>query len=353
MATLKRSRLKWPTTSTMPEMRFGAAYPTGMEGLMYPVPFSDVDDLVRLAVEAEAMGFDSIGGNDHIVTQDYVREEWDEQPRYWDVFNTFSYVAAKTSEIRLNTAVTVLPLRDPVWVAKQAMTLDRFSDGRLLLGTGVGAYREEFEAVHPTVDLPRGRIMDESVEALAGLLEPGPSSYDGEAVSFEGVELLPRPVQDPLPLYVGGNHPNALRRAVAHGHGWLPAGLTPGEMADRADDLEALCAEYDRSPEEIDLAPQLIAALGEDSAAARRAFDRSQVANHLESLTKSTLKDQSMDDLVDQNLIGSPDDVIERLARYREVGVTHFPAIIFAANDVDGLLDQWRTFADEVAPSFS
>lgn len=337
----------------MSEMRFGVAYPTGMEGLMYPVPFGDVDDLVRLAVEAEAMGFDSIGGNDHIVTQDYVREEWDDQPRYYDVFNTFSYVAAKTSTITLNTAVTVLPLRDPVWVAKQAMTLDRFSDGRLLLGTGVGAYREEFEAVHPDLEAPRGRIMDEAVEGLARLFADGPASYDGEVVRFEDVELFPRPVQDPLPLYVGGNHPNALRRAVAFGHGWLPAGLTPAEMGGRADDLEALCAEYGREPEAIDLAPQLIGAIEEDGAAARRTFDRSQVANHLESLTQSTLQDQSMDDLVDQNLIGSPDDVIEKLTRYRDVGVTHFPAIIFAANDVDGLLEQMRVFSDEVAPSFA
>lgn len=336
----------------MSEMRFGVAYPTGMEGLMYPVPFSDVDDLVRLAVEAEAMGFDSIGGNDHIVTQDYVKEEWDDQPRYYDVFSTFSYVAARTSEITLNTAVTVLPLRDPVWVAKQAMTLDRFSDGRLLLGTGVGAYREEFEAVQPDLDQPRGRIMDEAIEGLARLFDDGPATYEGDVVRFEDVELFPKPVQDPFPIYVGGNHPNALRRAVEYGHGWLPAGLTPAEMADRIDDLETLCEQANRQPEEIDMAPQLIGAIDEDSTAARRTFDRSQVANHLESLTKSTLKDQSMDDLVDQNLIGSPDNIVEKLTRYRDVGVTHFPAIIFAANDVDGLLEQMSVFSDEVAPSF-
>lgn len=336
----------------MSETRFGAAYPTGMEGLMYPVPFSDTDDLVELAVEAESLGFDSIGGNDHIVTQDYVSAEWDDDPRYYDVFNTFSYVAAKTSEITLNTAVTVLPLRDPVWVAKQAMTLDRLSGGRLLLGTGVGAYREEFEAVHPDVSMTRGRIMDESVEALARLFAEGPASYDGEHVAFEDVDLSPRPVQDPFPLYVGGNHPNAMRRAVAYGDGWLPAGLTPAEIEERNADLATLCSEHDRDLDEIDVAPQLIAAIDSDGRTARETFERSQVFEHLKSLSVSTLQDQSLEDVVAENLIGTPDDIVEKLTRYREAGVSHFPAIIFAANDVAQLHDQMETFARTVMPSF-
>lgn len=336
----------------MSDTTFGVAYPTGMEGLMYPVPFCDVDDLVDLARTAESLGFDSIGGNDHIVTQDYVKEEWEQDPRYYDVFNTFSYVAAETSEITLNTAVTVLPLRDPVWVAKQAMTLDRLSDGRLLLGTGVGAYREEFEAIHPDVSLPRGEIMDESVEALARLLADGPASYDGDHVAFDDVDLYPKPVQDPFPVYVGGNHPNAMERAVRYGHGWLPAGLTPAEIEARSDELTALCEEYDRDPGEIDVAPQLIAYIQPDGGAARDSFADTQVYEHLRSLAASTLKDQSIEDLVDQNLIGSPDDLVRKLERYHDAGVTHFPAIIFAANDVDGLKDQMETFAETVIPSF-
>lgn len=336
----------------MSSTNFGVAYPTGMEGLMYPVPFGDTDDLVELAVEAESLGFDSIGGNDHVITQDYVKEEWAESPRYYDVFNTFSYIAAETSEITLNTAVTVLPLRDPVWVAKQAMTLDQFSDGRVLLGTGVGAYREEFEAVHPEVSLPRGKIMDESIEALERLFEAGPASYDGEHVHFEDVDLYPKPVQDPFPVYVGGNHPNAMERAVRYGRGWLPAGLTPAEIEERNEDLAELCDEYGRDPADIDVAPQLIAAIDRDGETARETFEQSQVFEHLKSLAGSTLKDQSIDDLVDQNLIGSPDELVGTLERYHDAGVSHFPAIIFAANDVAGLKGQMETFAETVVPSF-
>lgn len=336
----------------MADIRFGAAYPTGMEGMMYPVPFCDPDDLVALAVQAEQLGFDSIGGNDHIVTQDYVKRSWDDPPRYYEIFGTFSYVAAETSTIRLNTAVTVLPFRDPVWVAKQAATLDQLSGGRLMLGVGVGAYREEFEAVRPDEDAPRGAIMDESVEAVSQLFA-GPASYDGDHVHFEAVDLHPRPVQDPMPIYVGGNHPNAMERAVRWGHGWLPAGLTPGEIEERAADLAALCDEHGREPDEIDVAPQLLGAIERDADAARRTFRESQVFEHLESLGESTLKDQSIEAVVAENLIGDPDEVIETVERYLDAGVEHFPAIIFAADDVDGLVGQFETFAETVMPSFA
>lgn len=337
----------------MSDTKFGVAYPTGMEGLMYPVPFCDTSDLVAIAETAESFEYHSIGGNDHIITQDYVKEEWEKDPRYYDVFNTFSYIAAKTDEIHLNTAVTVLPLRDPVWVAKQAMTLDQLSDGRVILGTGVGAYREEFEAINPEVSLPRGKIMDESVEALSVLLEDGPTNYEGSHVRFEDVDLYPKPKQDPFPLYVGGNHENALRRAVQHGRGWLPAGLTPSEIADRTENLVELCQKYDRDPDEIEVAPQLIATVGHDGTSARDIFKRSQVFEHLKSLTGATLKDQSLDDLTEQNLIGTPDDIIKKIQNYRDVGVTHFPAIIFAANDIPDLKQQMRVFAEHVMPSFT
>lgn len=324
-----------------------------MEGLMYPIPFSDPDELVRVAEKAEDLGFDSIGGNDHIVTQDYVKEEWPDPPRYYDIFNTFSYVAARTEDIKLNTAVTVLPLRDPIWVAKQATTLDHFSNGRLILGTGVGAYREEFEAIHPDVELPRGLIMDESVEALDALLGgEGPVSYDGKHVRFKEVDLHPKPVQEPFPLYVGGNHDNAIERAVRWGQGWLPAGLTPAEIEARKEDIHDLANEYGRDPEDIDVAPQLIASIDPDPERARGKFEDSQVFEHLKSLAGSTLKDQSLEDLVEDNLIGSPAEVIPKLERYVEAGVTHFPAVIFAANDIQELVENMEVFGDEVVPEF-
>lgn len=319
-------------------LRMGVGFPTGREGLNYPVPFCGPADLVEIARRAETLGFDSLGGNDHVVAAEYVLEAWDDPPRYYEVFTTLAHVAAVTEEITLNTSVAVLPFRDPVWLAKQAATLDQLSEGRLLLGVGVGAYREEFDAIRPEVRGPRGAITDECLEALSMLLA-GPASYDGEYVHFEGVDLHPRPVQEPLPIYVGGNHPNAVERAVRWGQGWLPAGLSPAELAGRIDLLAQLCEEHDRNPGELDVAPQLTLCVAEDADAARRKFRSSHQYTHLRSLAESTLKGQSVDDddLVEGNLVGTPDEITQRLEAYLDVGVDHFPGTVFAVNDVEEL----------------
>lgn len=335
----------------MNRAKFGVGFPTGMEGMMYPVPFCDPDGLVKIACEAERLGFDSIGGNDHIVAQEYVKKSWDLLPRYYESFGTLAYIAGKTEEIRLNTAVTVLPFRDTVWVAKQAATLDVLSKGRLLFGVGIGAYREEFESIRPNENASRGEIMDESMEALSQLLK-GPVAYKGKYVEFEEMDLHPRPIQDPLPIYVGGNHPNAISRAVKWGSGWLPFALTPNEIKERSVQIKAFCEEEKRNPKEIDVAPQLVCCIDRDSDTAKRNFEASQVFEHMRSLIQSTLKDQEFDELVDVTLVGDPTEIIEKIDRYHEVGVNHFPAIMFAANDVEELVRNLKVFSETVLPSF-
>ena len=111
-------------------MRFGLGVPTGTEGMIYPVPYADPAQAVDLAVRAEQLGFDSVWGNDHISTQAYVRAEFEQPPRFYDPYLYLSYVAARTTKIRLATAITVMTFRHPVVLAKQAMTLDQLSGGR-------------------------------------------------------------------------------------------------------------------------------------------------------------------------------------------------------------------------------
>jgi len=323
-----------------------------MEGLMYPVPFCDTEELEELAVTAETLEYDSIGGNDHVITQEYVKEEWDDPPKYYDVFTTMAYAAAVTSEITLNFAVAVLPMRNPAWVAKQSMTLDQLSDGRVILGTGIGSYREEFEALNPHVDMPRGKIMDESVEALSLLLDDEPAGYDGDFVRIGEMDLYPKPEQDPFPLYIGGNHENAIRRAAKWGQGWLPAALSPRELREGMAHLEQACQRHGRDRSEVDVGLQLNACIAETDEAAREKFKRSQLFAHVESLSEATLQDQSMEELIQENLIGSPESIIEKVQNYIDQGLSHFPAIIFAANDVEDLTHQMTMFADEIMPSF-
>ena len=147
-------------------MRFGFGVPTGTEGMMYPVPYADIDQAVQLAVEAERLGFDSVWGNDHVSTQAYVRAEFADPPRFYDPYLYLAYVAGQTTTLGLGTAVTVMSFRSPVVVAKQAATLDLLSGGRFHLGLGIGAYREEAEAMWADRALHRGRHADELMEEV-------------------------------------------------------------------------------------------------------------------------------------------------------------------------------------------
>src|SRR5258706_5637575 len=140
---------------------------------------------------------------------------------------TYAFSAAATKPLRLGTGLLVLPMRrDIVVTAKQIATLDRFSGGRFELGIGIGAYREEFEALNPDADGRRGDMVDEGLQAFALLFRDRVASFDGKYYKFRDVELAPKPLQKPLPIYVGGNNVNNIKRVVQYGaDGWLPAGV--------------------------------------------------------------------------------------------------------------------------------
>src|ERR1700722_16421880 len=122
-------------------MKFSVGLPTGFEGLMHPIPFAEPGDFVRLAQLCEGLGYDSVWGNDHITTQNYVRDLFPGQvPRYYEPIIVMAHIAAATSRLRLGTAVPRLPMHEPVYLAKQVATLDQLSGGRFMLGVGVGAY---------------------------------------------------------------------------------------------------------------------------------------------------------------------------------------------------------------------
>ena len=199
-------------------LRFGVHIATCIEGMMYPVPFAKPEDILPTAQLAERVGFDSVWGNDHMTTQRYVQREWPEPPNFYEPLVTFTWVAARTERIRLATGIIVLPMRTMPVLAKQVATLDQLSGGRVILGVGTGAYREEYEALHPDArDAKRGEIVDEGMRALRLLFTERKASFRGRHVRFQDVECFPKPRQSPLPMYAGGNHPE-VRRALSLAH---------------------------------------------------------------------------------------------------------------------------------------
>ncbi len=330
---------------------FSVGFPTGMEGLTYPIPFSDPETLVRLAQHAEKLGYHSVWGNDHMTTQHYVRAEFSVPPRFWEPLVTYSYLAAHTTTLRFGTAILVLPMRrDIVVTAKQIATLDHLSNGRVEIGVGVGAYREEFEALNPDGHVHRGDMVEEGVRALQMLFSEREASFDGKYYKFKDVELFPKPKQKRLPIYFGGNNPAHLRRTAESADGWIPAGLPVETLRRMVGELKTMTEAAGRDFSQLQIAPQYVVHLGKDHDKAVARYRESQMFKHFELLKKSTLKQQSTVKSEDINLIGGFETVIERAQSFRDAGVTHFLGLFFAANSPDELMDQMQMFAEEIRP---
>jgi probable F420-dependent oxidoreductase len=321
--------------------------------MAYPVPFATADDVVRIAVEAEQLGYHEVSGNDHLSTQRFVREAWAAPPDYFEPLMMLATIAAKTSVVRLGTGILVLPMRDPVLLAKQVATLDHISGGRVTLAVAAGGYRDEFESVVPDLaDVSRVDLMTEGIESLRELFEQPRSTYEGKYRRFIDVESYPKPVQSPLPIFSGGNAKGALRRAGEQCEGWLPAKIGPAEIAAGRSAVSAYARAAGRDPAEITIGLQTVVCIADTTQQARERVERSTFDLFRRSLKDTMMKDTSVDKYMADNLIGTPEEVCAKVAAFQETGVDGFFATLFVANTVDEMLEQMRLFARHVMPAF-
>ena len=203
---------------------------------------SDPDNLQALAQHAERLGFAYLGFSDHVVIARSVASRYPyNESGDWPAVSTgfcleqitcLAYAAAVTKRIRLLTSVMVAPHRPAILAAKMLTTADRLSKGRVTLGFGVGWMAEEMAALGSPPYDKRGSASNEYIEAFRALwTEPAPS-YQGEFISFRDVLFEPKPVQKPLPIWVGGEGAAARRRAGRLGDGWYPTIRNPREPLD-------------------------------------------------------------------------------------------------------------------------
>ena len=180
----------------------------------------------RLARAAEAAGFESLWTADHVVLPDppVAGRPMAPDMRLLDPIVALTFLAAHTSRIKLATGVIILPQRQAVVLAKQLASLDVLSNGRLIFGLGVGWCEPEMRSTGAPF-AERGRVADDYLTAMRALWTQPKPSHHGRYVSFEGVQAMPRPVQSPIPIVVGGRTPPAYRRAVTQGHGWYGFGI--------------------------------------------------------------------------------------------------------------------------------
>lgn len=205
-------------------------------------------------VVAEDAAFDSLWGVDHVVMPRHVESKYvlprkpatladdavaDLLSPNFELMTTLAFAAAVTERIRLGTAVAVLPIRNAVLNARQLATLDRYSGGRVLYGIGIGWLKEEADAMGMPWDR-RGVRADEHIALLRALwTAPGPHvEFHGEFWDLPPMDPEPRPVQQPIPILVGGHSEAAVDRAARLGDGWIAADVS----ADRLVELLPLLA---------------------------------------------------------------------------------------------------------------
>ena len=179
------------------------------------------------------------------------------------------------------------------------------------------------------------------------------ASFDGKFYKFRDVELFPKPYQKKLPIYVGGNNTNNIRRTVQWADGWLPAGMHVDRLRAGVKNLREEAEKAGRDWRTIEVCPQFIVHIGKTKQAAVESFRKSQMNKHLVSLSKSTLKGQGAVTHEDINLIGTPSEIVDKANAFREAGVTHLLGLYFAANSVQELIDQMQIFGEEVTPKIT
>jgi probable F420-dependent oxidoreductase len=220
--------------------------------------------IATVAAAAEAAGFDGFGFTDHPAPT----QRWLESGGHdaLDPFVAMGYAAARTSTLRLIPNIVVLPYRNPFVVAKSGATLDLLSDGRFVLGVGVGYLKREFAALGVDFD-ERGQLFDEALEVIRGIWTTDDFSYEGRHFTASGITAHPRPVSRPHPpIWIGGNTAAARRRVTTHGDGWCPfpapamlaqtartAEMDSGTLGEGIDDLRRRLEAAGRDPSTVDI----------------------------------------------------------------------------------------------------
>ena len=208
-------------------LRFLFDYPVldGIDGDML-----DAGPVAVVAAAAEAAGWDGLSFTEHPAPGARWLSAGGHQTL--DPFVALGHAAAVTSRLRLLTYLTVVPYRNPLLLAKAAATVDKLSGGRFVLGAGAGYLKGEFFALGVDFD-ERNALLDEALDVLPMHWSGEPFSYEGRHFAARDVIARPRPVQQPIPIWIGGNSTVTLRRVAERAQGWMPL-VGPPELAHTA-----------------------------------------------------------------------------------------------------------------------
>ncbi|MDH3993777.1 MAG: TIGR03619 family F420-dependent LLM class oxidoreductase [Gammaproteobacteria bacterium] len=219
------------------------------------VSYMEVDQLVEVARIAEEVGFEGVMGSDHVLYPQNMETPYpyssdgkifiNGESEFPDPWVSTAAMAAATSRLKFSTSIYILPLRNPIEIARAASTLSIMTNERFILSAGVGWMKEEFD--NYGIDFrSRGRRTDEIIEVLHKLWGEDWVEHHGEFFHYDKIKVRPRPRQA-IPIFTGGSSPAALKRAARSADGWIGHGNTPEEVPELMRKLAALRADYGRS----------------------------------------------------------------------------------------------------------
>ena len=274
---------------------------------------------------AEALGFESLWVQERIIGGVDSLEP----------VNLLSYAAALTQTAKLGASVLIPSTRNPVMLAKEITTLDHLSNGRLIVGVGLGGRVEQYHLFGAPSERRVGYFL-ESIEVMKALWQE-PVASEGRYWTLRGETMNPKPVQKPHPpIWIGGIHPNALRRSARYGDGWMGNGNSSTEQfrAQREVLVRALY-ETGREPETFPISKRVYIAVDNDEARARRRI--AEYFGHHYGVAP--------DRAVQVSITGSPEQCVEGLNEVIEAG-----AGMLMLNPAFDYQEQMETLAQEVIP---
>ena len=303
-------------------------------------PLATPERLGILARKGEELGFDALLTGDHIlvpktITSPYPYTETGEFPggpsgESMEQLTLLAFLAGQSSKIRLVTSVIIVPHRNALVAAKALATLDVLSQGRLVVGIGVGWMREEFEALGLPPFEERGAVTDEYIRVFKEVWTEDNPSYDGKYVKFDNISFLPKPVQKPHPpIWVGGESRPALRRTAELADGWYPLGSnptfpmgTPEQLKAGLERLATYAKMFDRDPAEIETIYR----------------------THQFQLNKSAGADNGR-----LPFVGNADQIAGDIRQYQDMGVGSLVLdFLRQTEELDEVLGRMEDFADQV-----
>ena len=317
-------------------VKISTGLPNCREGRQNAIGSVDLDGMLRVARLAEQLGYDSLWPNEFFTTRPDVAERYPDPPTLYDTIVTMTYVAAVTRRIRFTPSTIVLPLHEPLLLSRQLASLDVLSGGRVSLGIGLGGGADEYRKLRGTLERPnRGAMMDEYLAAMRALWTERRATFKGQYTRFENVETHPKPLQNPLPIYMAGHADGVFRRIATYGQGWIDSTQPPDVIRANAEKIQAYAAEAGHGAAKFEIARQFYVSIAATEEQAR--------ANHAAAVPVTRGRERG--------LIGTPAQVTEELKAFEAAGATEL-SVIFYYPSTESAERQLRLFAETVMPAF-